>query len=136
MKLSKSKSSNASKLMQVMIRKIVSNFALIMLSHIYIKPQYILRTTLTGKPFCNIHLMNFSDPICLPIRSQCTLFLPPENIRTVFWCFQVVEKGYIGNKWVNHYMNIYTRIPWHSSGLAKSRVFVRDLQFMTSYLES
>ena len=29
-----------------------------------------------------------------PLRSQCTLSLPPE-------CFQRVEKGCIGNQWVN-----------------------------------
>ena len=31
--------------------------------------------------------------------SQCTLSLPPEN-RKVFWCFQGVEKGCIGNEWI------------------------------------
>ena len=38
-----------------------------------------------------------------PFFSQCTLSLPQktwEN-RKVFWCFQCVEKGCIGNKWVN-----------------------------------
>ena len=32
------------------------------------------------------------------------LFLYPQQAsenRKVFWCFQWVEKGYIGNKWVN-----------------------------------
>ena len=51
--------------------------------------------------------LKFYRPIC----SQCTLSLPPENIRipysslsenlTVFWCFQGVKKGCIGNNWVN-----------------------------------
>ena len=34
----------------------------------------------------------------LTLLSQCTLPLPPENIRK--HCFQGVEKGCIGNKWV------------------------------------
>ena len=37
------------------------------------------------------------EEISLPICSQCTLSLLPENI----WCFQVVEKGCIGEEWVN-----------------------------------
>ena len=39
----------------------------------------------------------------LPIRSQCTLSLPPKTSEalTVFWCFQGVEKGCIGNEWVS-----------------------------------
>ena len=38
-----------------------------------------------------------------PILSQCSLFIPPENTRKskLFWCFQVVENGNIGQKWVN-----------------------------------
>ena len=38
-----------------------------------------------------------------PISSQCTFSYPLENIKkhTVFRCFQGVEKGCIGNKWVN-----------------------------------
>ena len=37
---------------------------------------------------------------------QCTLFLPPQNIksRRVLWCFQGVEKGCIGNKWVKEWL--------------------------------
>ena len=40
---------------------------------------------------------------CQPIRPQGTISIPPENISflTVFWCFQGVEEGCIGNEWVN-----------------------------------
>ena len=39
-----------------------------------------------------------------PIFNQCSASIPPENIRKpeVFWCFQGVQKWYIGWKWVNH----------------------------------
>ena len=41
-----------------------------------------------------------------PVFGQCFHFLPPENTRKskVFWCFQRVWKGNIGQKWVNDLM--------------------------------
>ena len=44
----------------------------------------------------SIRLIYFS----YSIRSQYTLSVPTENL-TAFWCFQGVEKGGAGNKWVN-----------------------------------
>ena len=43
------------------------------------------------------------EKVFQPIRFEYTLSLPTENIRnlTVFWYFQGVEKGCIGNEWVN-----------------------------------
>ena len=43
---------------------------------------------------------NWSVQELQSICSQCTLFLPPENLK-VFWRFQGVEKGCSGNKWIN-----------------------------------
>ena len=39
----------------------------------------------------------------LPISSQWSLSIPPENIRKplVFWCFQGISKENSGMKWVN-----------------------------------
>ena len=50
----------------------------------------------------------FSWPICY----QCTLSLPPESNRKrkVFWCLQGIEKGCIGNKWVNYTKKRYDKI--------------------------
>ena len=46
-----------------------------------------------------------------PIRSQCTLSLPPENIRKLYgFVFRGVEKGYIANKWVNIKYTIWNNI--------------------------
>ena len=46
---------------------------------------------------------NMSSWFLKPICSQCTLSVRPENIRkscNFLICFQAVEKGCIGNKWV------------------------------------
>ena len=44
------------------------------------------------------------------IRSQCTLSLPPENIRNrVFWCFQGLEKECIGEEWTKT-TNVYCKM--------------------------
>ena len=46
---------------------------------------------------------NMSSWFLKPICSQCTLSVCPENIRkscSFLICFQAVEKGCIGNKWV------------------------------------
>ena len=50
---------------------------------------------------------NFADSytvnkVIYPIRSQCTISLPPENIRKLygFLMFSGVEKGRTGNNWV------------------------------------
>ena len=57
--------------------------------------------------------------IDLPICSQCTLSLPSENIRnrSVFWCFQEVEKGCTGNEWVKKEF-IFNRLVANKNGAA------------------
>ena len=45
--------------------------------------------------------------ILAPIRSQCTLSLPPWK-HQIFWCFQGEEKWCIGNEWVNYINNYCT----------------------------
>ena len=50
-----------------------------------------------------LHWSQIVQILYYSISSKCTLSLPPENIR---WCFQGIEKGYIGNKWVNQQRRI------------------------------
>ena len=45
-----------------------------------------------------------------PFAPNALFPYPPENICKVFWCFQGVEKGCIGNKWVN--IEYYFMISW------------------------
>ena len=47
---------------------------------------------------------NCINPFVLNVPFLC--LLKTSEIRKGFWCFQGVEKGYIGNKWVNSFLQI------------------------------
>ena len=55
--------------------------------------------------FCLIHSFPM-HPLSTPLKTS-------EN-RKVFWCLQGVEKGYIGNEWVNSYIDSTDLNPHHS----------------------
>ena len=62
--------------------------------------------TITQYPYFNPFVPN--APFLYPLKTS-------ENLK-VFWCFQGVEKGCIGNKWVNFFLKIAPpksrRLPW------------------------
>ena len=51
--------------------------------------------------------------LCQPICFQCTVSLPLKTSEdfTAFWCFQRVEKGFIGNEWVKMSNHLKSMLP-------------------------
>ena len=60
------------------------------------------------------HSISIAVCVIEPICSQFTLCLRPESIKNhmVHWCFQGVEKGCIGNKWVNIFISEFCWCNW------------------------
>ena len=90
------------------------------------------------KPFCNASC-NVIKPLTFPQPRPFTISIPPDNIRKplavwrfnpfvanapflyplktsenckFIWCFQGVEKGYIGNKWVREGLEKNVGMKW------------------------
>ena len=70
-----------------------------------------------------------------PIRSQCTLSLPPEIFnRKVFWCFQGVDKGCIGSEWVNNKICESSFVNFLLTHFVTTLMLVRNvLHFLTGF---
>ena len=63
-----------------------------------------------GKAIIVWYFLNHINPF-IPNAPFIYPLKTPENL-TVFWCFQGVEKGCIGYKWINSYLKLILKIAW------------------------
>ena len=69
-----------------------------------------------------------------PFVPDATFVYPLKTPEKVFWCFQGVEKGCIGNEWINHDFVIFNVVN-HKQANIKNLEKYETLKMFTTFTE-